>query len=101
MEKFMDILEIIKAKRKEDNLTQDQMAKLLNMSRITYQKIENNLVTLKIYDFFRIIKILNIPLEAFQDGKYILIQEDDYYDLKNTSEKISKIVKRIESYNID
>ena len=62
----MDVSEIIKQKRKEANITQDQMAKLLNMPRTTYQNIENNLVAMKIYDFFIILKILNIPLEMFQ-----------------------------------
>lgn len=98
----MDIIEIIKSKRIEANLTQNDMAKRLNMSRTTYQNIENNLVTLKVYDFFRIINILDIPLEIFQDEKYIMIEEDDYYDLKNASEKISNIINRIKrNSNID
>lgn len=98
----MDIIEIIKSKRIEANITQNDMAKRLNMSRTTYQNIENNLVTLKVYDFFRIINILDIPLEIFQDEKYIMIEEDDYYDLKNASEKISNIINRIKrNSNID
>ena len=98
----MDIIEIIKSKRIEANLTQNDMAKRLNMSRTTYQNIENNLVTLKVYDFFRIINILDIPLEIFQDEKYIMIEEDEYYDLKNASEKISNIINRIKrNSNID
>lgn len=98
----MDIIEIIKSKRIEANLTQNDMAKRLNMSRTTYQNIENNFVTLKVYDFFRIINILEIPLEIFQDEKYIMIEEDDYYDLKNASEKITNIINRIKrNSNID
>lgn len=93
----MDILEIIKLKRKEKNLTQEQMARLLNMPRTTYLNIENNIVTLKIYDFFRIIKILKIPLEIFQDEKYIVISEQDFDDLKKASKTISSITEKIES----
>lgn len=63
----MDILDIIKTKRKELNITQEQMAKLLNMPRTTYYNIEANAVTLKIYDFLKIIKILDIPLGYFTD----------------------------------
>lgn len=48
----MDILDIIKTKRKELNITQEQMAKLLNMPRTTYYNIEANAVTLKIYTNF-------------------------------------------------
>lgn len=93
----MDLLEIVKIKRKEKGLTQEQMAKLLNMPRTTYQNIENNFVTLKIYDFFKIIKILNIPLEIFQDEKYIVISEKDFEALKKASDTISSITEKIES----
>lgn len=93
----MDVLEIIKAKRKEANLTQEQMATLLKMPRTTYQNIENNFVTLKIYDFFRIIRILNIPLEIFQDNKYIVLSEEDFDSLKKASNTISHITDKIQS----
>lgn len=93
----MDVLEIIKNKRKEKGLTQEQMAKLLNIPRTTYQNIENNFVTLKIYDFFKIIKILNIPLDIFQDEKYIIISEQDFEALKKASDTISSITEKIES----
>ena len=42
----MDVLEIIKEKRKEANLTQDDMAKRLNMPRTTYHNIESNVVNM-------------------------------------------------------
>ena len=93
----MDVLEIIKEKRKEANLTQDDMAKRLNMPRTTYHNIESNVVTLKIYDFFRIIRILNIPLEIFQDNKYIVLSEEDFDSLKKASNTISHITDKIQS----
>ena len=93
----MEVLEIIKAKRKELNITQEKMANLLNMPRTTYQNIENNFVTLKIYDFFRIIKILQIPLESFQDENYIVISESDFKELKKAANTISHITDKIQS----
>lgn len=93
----MDVSEIIKQKRKEANITQDQMAKLLNMPRTTYQNIENNLVAMKIYDFFKIVKILNIPLEMFQEEKYIVISQDDFNLLKESTSNLKTLADKIES----
>lgn len=93
----MDVSEIIKQKRKEANITQDQMAKLLNMPRTTYQNIENNLVAMKIYDFFKIVKILNIPLEMFQEEKYIVISQDDFNVLKESTNNLKTLADKIES----
>ena len=93
----MDVSEIIKQKRKEANITQDQMAKLLNMPRTTYQNIENNLVAMKIYDFFKIVKILNIPLEMFQEEKYIVISQNDFNILKEATSNLKNLADKIES----
>lgn len=93
----MDVLDLIKRKRKELNITQERMAVLLNMPRTTYQNIENNFVTLKIYDFFRIIKILQLPLELFQDENYIVISEADFKELKKAANTISNITEKIQS----
>lgn len=93
----MDILEIIKLKRKEKGLTQYDMAKLLKLPRTTYQNIENNIVTLKIYDFLKIIEILEIPLIYFTEENYVVIPENDFKKLKKAANEITQITKKIES----
>ena len=92
----MDYLTIIRQKRKEAGLTQDEMAKLLNIPRSTYQSIEGNIVGLKVHDFLRIIKILDIPLEIFQEKDYIVISQEDFVKLKESSDAIKTISDKIE-----
>lgn len=97
----MDILDIIKTKRKELNMTQEQMAKLLNMPRTTYYNIEANAVTLKIYDFLKIIKILDIPLGYFTDEDYVIIPKKDFEELKKATNTISSITEKADTnFNI-
>lgn len=91
----MDVLEIIRAKRKSLGITQEHMARLLCIPRSTYNGIETNVIQLKIYDFFRIVKILDIPLETFQDEKYIVITQDDLNDLLKSVERINTIAQKI------
>ena len=93
----MDYLDIIKAKRKEAGLTQEEMARLLCLPRSTYQSIESNIVGLKVNDFFRIIKILNIPLELFEDENYIVIPEEDFLKLEQSVNEISNITDKIKN----
>ena len=93
----MDILEIIRLKRKEMKLTQDQVARMLNVPRTTYQNIENNIVSLKVHEFLKIIKILDIPLASFIDEEYIIISQKDFDKLKTAAKAISTITEKVES----
>lgn len=93
----MDILEMRRLKRKEKGLTQYEMAKLLKLPRTAYQNIENNTITLKVYDFLKIIEILDIPLAYFTDEHYVVISEDDFSKLKKAANEITQITERIES----
>ena len=93
----MNILEIIRAKRKSLGITQEKMAKLLCMPKSTYNNLENNVIQLKVADFFTIIKILEIPLELFQDKKYIIVRDEDLEILMKSAEQIQTVTKRIEN----
>ena len=93
----MDILEIIKAKRKVLGITQEKMASLLCIPRTTYNNIENNIIELKVYDFLRICKILDIPLEIFQNKDCVIIEKNDLDILIKATEQIQTVAKRIET----
>lgn len=93
----MDILELIKAKRIEKGYTISQMAKKLQIGNTTYQNLENNDIILKVHDFFKIIEILEIPLELFEKEKYIVISESDFNKLKESANQIKDIAERIQS----
>lgn len=93
----MDILEIIKTKRKVLGITQEKMAGLLGIPRTTYNNIENNYIELKVYDFFQICKILDIPLETFQHRECIIIEKNDLEILVKATEQIQTVAKKIET----
>lgn len=56
----MNVLKNIKRLRKAKKLNQDDMAKKLNITTSTYQKIEQGLITLSIDRFLEICRILEI-----------------------------------------
>lgn len=93
----MDVLEIIRAKRKSLGITQEKMAKLLCIPRSTYNNIENNIIELKVYDFLQICKILEIPLETFQNRDCIVIEKNDLNVLIKATEQIQTVAKKIET----
>ena len=93
----MDILEIIKTKRKALGITQEKMAGILCMPRTTYNNIENNIIELKVYDFFQICKILDIPLETFQHKECVIIEKKDLELLISATEQIQTVAKKIET----
>lgn len=54
--------EIIKQIREKQNLTQDQLAHLLKINKSNISKIENNVKSIRMDTFFRIIKALNAKM---------------------------------------
>ena len=93
----MDILDIIKSKRKEMRIAQEEMANKLNMPRSTYYNIEANVVALKACDFLHIIKILDIPLSYFTNEDQVVITKKDFEELKKASKIISNITENTDS----
>jgi transcriptional regulator with XRE-family HTH domain len=93
----MDVLEIIKAKRKSLGITQEKMAKLLCIPRSTYNNIENNIIELKVYYLFQICKILEIPLETFQNRECVVIEKNDLHVLMKATEQIQSVARKIEN----
>ena len=91
----MDVLEIIRKFRQKKGLTQDDMAKKLNIARTTYQAIETGVNNLKVDDFFKIIKILDISLSMFSNEDLIVISKNDLLKLKNAADTINDITEKL------
>jgi Uncharacterized protein conserved in bacteria len=54
--------ELIRQIREKQNLTQDQLAALLNINKSNISKIENNLKSIRMETFFRILEALNTKM---------------------------------------
>ena len=54
--------EIIKQIREKQNLTQDQLAQLLKVNKSNISKIENNLKSIRMDTFFRVVEALNTKM---------------------------------------
>ncbi len=61
----MKAINIIKGIRNKHGLTQDDMAKLLNMSRQNYNIIENNPTKADLDKIYEIFRVLNEPIDDF------------------------------------
>ena|ERR1700761_1702180 len=62
--------EIIKQIREKQNLTQDQLAQILNVNKSNISKIENNLKSIRMDTFFRVLEALNTKMTIkLQFGK--------------------------------
>ena len=54
--------EIIKQIREKQNLTQDQLAQILNVNKSNISKIENNLKSIRMDTFFRVVEALRAKM---------------------------------------
>ena len=96
----MKALEIIKIKRKEKDISQDEMADKLQMARSTYQAIESGKNKMNIKDFFEIVKILEIPLTTFSEKEILIIEKEDLNNLIYHTREIEKTVNKIKNSTI-
>lgn len=78
----MKAINIIKGIRAKHRLTQDEIAKMLNVSRQTYNSIENNPTKADLDKVYKIFGLLNEPIDDFL---YALKQ--DYLSYKEDNEK--------------
>ena|SRR5215831_11527092 len=63
--------EIIKQIREKQNLTQDELAQSLNINKSNISKIENNLKSIRMDTFFRVIEALNTKMTIkLEFGKF-------------------------------
>ncbi len=54
--------EIIKQIREKQKLTQDELAQLLNVNKSNISKVENNLKSIRMDTFFRVLEALNTKM---------------------------------------
>jgi HTH-type transcriptional regulator/antitoxin HipB len=54
--------EIIRQIREKQDLTQDELAQLLNVNKSNISKIENNLKSIRMETFFRVLRALNTQM---------------------------------------
>ena len=77
----MNATRIIKSLRAKNNLTQDQTAKLLGISRQAYNLLENNILNNELNLIFKLLKVLDsssIELSEFLDAL-----QQDYVSYSN------------------
>ncbi len=93
----MNILEKIKNRRIDKDISKTQMGLFLNMTYQNYTKIEDGINNLRLDTFLQICKILDInPMTLINDTNtnYILLTEEDLNKLDQAEEVIEKIKKQ-------
>ena len=95
----MDILQIIKEYRKKRGYTQEQLGLKLSMAKSTYQSIESGGCKLNVFDFFKIIEILDIPLSAFSNEQLIVISKHDLESIEKHSRALYDITSKVKDQN--
>lgn len=89
----MIIIETIKKIRKELGYTQSQIANYLNIAQTTYADIENNKIQLKVEDFIKICKFLQVdPIMLLKDTNSIIISitNEEAKILNQLNEKVQQ-----------
>lgn len=89
----MEIMNIIRQKRIEQKLTQEDMGNKLGMAKETYRNIENGHIRLEVDDFVKICKILNLYPGAVlsPDDFGLPFTKEDIANLRKASETLNKI----------
>ncbi len=86
------ILDIIKEKRKIANLTQQEVASQLAISRTQYANIENGNSEMSLDKFLKIIEILDLEMNSFDKQKKKEMQRDILYEeLLNIANKLKSL----------
>jgi len=62
-EDLIDIVHIVKLYRKKNNISQDELAKYSNVSRLTINEFENGKSDIKISTLFKILRACSLVLE--------------------------------------
>lgn len=96
----MDTLQIIKEYRKKRGYTQEQLGLKLSMAKSTYQSIESGGCKLNVFDFFKIIEILDIPLSAFSNEQLIVISKYDLESIEKHSKALYDIASKVKDQNM-
>lgn len=91
----MKAIEIIKNKRLKKGINQREISEFLKLPINAWQKIESGTQSLKLEDFLKVIKYLDIPITAFNNEQLIVISETDLQDLNKASEILNKVTSKL------
>ena len=70
------------------------MAIKLGMARNSYQAIESGQNKMNINDFFKIIEILQIPINSFNNQDLTVISKEDFNKLINNINELYNLSKK-------
>ena len=91
----MNAIEIIKQKRKELGITQDELSKKIGLSETAINKTEIGTRQLKLEDFLKIIKELNIPITKFSEEELIVISKSVVCAVSPTYSPINPLLESL------
>jgi transcriptional regulator with XRE-family HTH domain len=77
--KKQHILDIIKDKRKSVNLTQQEIAEKLDISRSQYVNIENGNSEMSLDKFLKLCEMLDLEMNSFEEKKSNEAKKDKLY----------------------
>lgn len=94
MEQHIKLLKKIKEVRKKKGYSQEEIAKKLGISKVTYNRIENGKTNLFLDRFFQILQILG-PLELLEDyGGSDIVGKDVYEKIKTLEKQREELEKQ-------
>jgi len=91
------ILDRIKTARKEQKVTQKQIADGLGISQDVYSKLERGSIEMRVKTMFEIMKILEIDAQLLaptQEEKDIMMKEM-YHDIKDMKAKLDRFERNL------
>lgn len=77
----MKSTDVFKSFRVKRNMTQEQLAKMLEISRQTYNTLENNLLSCDCLLLFKLLNILQ--LTSLEEEEFFDVLRQDYLSYKN------------------
>lgn len=104
---YNDLLEVIKIKRKEMGISQEKMADILGLAKLTYQRYENGVNSMPMNIFMKLSKILDVDLvvdnknlPATKETLGVVLSVNDISDVyKKIDEASKKSEERDENMN--
>lgn len=95
MEQHLRLLEKIKEVRKKKGYSQEEFAKELGISKVTYNRIENGKTNLFLDRFFQILQILGTEIVSDLGGSN-RHEKDEIEKLEKEQEQLQKSIKEKE-----
>lgn len=86
------ILDIIRDKRKNANLTQQEIADKLSISRTQYANIENGNSEMSLDKFLKLCEMLNLEMNSFEKNNQNEVRKNNLYqEILKMADKIKDL----------